>query len=226
MFASASGKSYLLFRAFGTPVSVQPSALLLVVIILWFYGSGGPAQLIAAAVIAVVAFGSIIAHELGHAFAIRRLGYGGSKIVLGMLGGVTQWRARPTRWDSIKISLAGPAVSLSLGALGFWLWSMDLAWVEQSRMLRTFVTALAALNLLWGVFNLIPIFPMDGGRALRTYLGTRMPERTAIRRSLMVSGACGAVLMLLGATAGEYFILLLVGWMMVENWREWTRHFS
>jgi stage IV sporulation protein FB len=226
MFASASGKSYPLFRAFGTPVSAQPSTLLLVLIILWFYGSGGPQQLIAAAIIAVVALGSIIAHELGHAYAIRRLGYGGSRIVLGMLGGVTQWRARPTRWDSIKISLAGPAVSLSLGALGFLLWSADAPWMQDSRMLRTFVTALAALNILWGVFNLIPIFPMDGGRALRTYLGTRMPERTAIRRSLMVSGAFGVVLMVLGAMAGEYFILLLVGWMMVENWREWTRHFS
>lgn len=226
MYAAPAGQRTRLFTAFGVPVYASGGALLLLAILLLFYGSGGPERMVGALVIAVVAFGSIIAHELGHAFAIRKLGYGNSTIVLGALGGVCEWRARPNRWDSIKISLAGPAVSLALAGLGFALTVLLAPVLQGSYMLRTLVFSLAVLNLLWGVFNLIPIFPMDGGRALRTYLGTRMPERRAIRISLITSGVCAALLMLLGAAFGEFFVLLLLGWMMLQNWREWTRHFS
>ncbi len=226
MYAAPAGKRTRLCTAFGVPVFATPGTLFLLVILLLFYGGGGPQQMVGALIIAVVAFGSIIAHELGHAYAIRKLGYGTSTIVLGALGGVCEWRARPNRWDSIKISLAGPAVSLGLAAVGFGLLLALAPILQASYLLKMFVFALAALNLLWGLFNLIPIFPMDGGRALRTYLGTRMPERRAIRLSLITSGACAALGMLAGAAFGEIFVLILLGWMMLQNWREWTRHFS
>lgn len=213
--------THRLFRIAGVPVYADNSAALLLVLILVMNGRGGALAIVASLIIAAVAFSSLIAHELGHAFAVRRLGYGSSEIVLGGLGGVCKWYGRPTRGDSIKIALAGPAVSLGLGALAIAAYAVLEPAIGSVMPLRVLVISAAFLNIAWGVFNLLPIFPMDGGRALRSALGFRYPSADAIRISLIVSAAVGVTAAVVAYLYGEWIVSLILAMLLVQNWNEW-----
>lgn len=212
-----------LFRVAGFPVRADAGALFLLVLLLLLFGGQGPRGLLFALVIAVITFVSILAHELGHAVAVRKLGYGQSTIVFSFLGGVTQWRGAPSHRDSIRIAAAGPAVSLAIAALAaalaLLLGSLDIG----GSLARGVLRITAFLNLLWGLFNLLPIHPMDGGKITRSWLALRLPHREAVRRSLIVSGVAGVALMVLGAILGYLFVTLLLGLLLLQNWNEWQR---
>lgn len=221
-----TGHSTRLFRIGRVPVYADAGAALLLVLLLIMFGSGrGPAGMIAAVFITVIVFVSVLAHELGHAWAIRRLGYGDSRIVLGGLGGVCQWSGRPTRWDRIRISLAGPAVSLALGLGGFaLLTALRAGGIGTDTIFGYTVHVAAWLNIGWAVFNMLPVQPMDGGQATRAFLGTRMPHHRAVRLSLQISLAVAVGLAALAlALTSSLFIPILLAWMAFQNWQELQR---
>lgn len=225
MLDNAPTPRFKLFNAFGVPVHADTSALLLLALVLLLYGRGGPAQLLGSVVIAAVAFVSLIGHELGHAFAVRKLGYGKSRIVLGGLGGVCMWYGTPTRADAIKIALAGPAASLAMGALALLVYLPLQAAIDTIMPLRVALMAALVLNVVWGVFNLLPIFPMDGGRALRSALAFRYHEREAERRTLIVSMVIAGAAALGTLAIGEWFMAILLGFMLMQNWNAYQRAF-
>ncbi|TVQ95862.1 MAG: hypothetical protein EA398_16875 [Deltaproteobacteria bacterium] len=216
-----SGRSAHLFRLGGFPVRADIGAAFLLVLLLIIFGGQGPTGLLLGLVIAVITFMSVLLHELGHAVAVRRLGYGQSTIVFSFLGGVTQWRGAPTHGHSIRIAAAGPAVSLLLAMLSFGLlWVFRAAGVDSVLLLRLlWITGF--LNVLWGVFNLLPIYPMDGGKIARSWMSMRLSATEARRRSLMLSGGTGVVLMFVAAAMGYVFVLLLMALLLLQNWREW-----
>ncbi|MEZ4461634.1 MAG: site-2 protease family protein [bacterium] len=117
---------------------------------------------------APILFISVLWHEYGHALAIDKFGYGKSMIVLQGLGGVTvnQGRAHTPPGQSIVISLAGPAFSFSLTVV----FGLIALIVKPTGLVGEFVSWMAMANLAWTVFNLIPIFPMDGGNVMRSVL--------------------------------------------------------
>lgn len=218
---SAGQKRWRLFSAFGIPVYADPGALILLVLILVLFSGAGPAGMLAGLLIGVIAFASIYAHELAHAFAIRKFGYGKSQILFSALGGLTQWRGRPTHGHSIQIALAGPAASLLLAGLAALL-LYGLGWPSRSSAVLYFlVHATFLLNLLWGIFNLLPIHPMDGGKVTRSALQMRMPAQRALRLSLQISGAVGVALLFASVMAGYIFVALVVGFLLLQNWNEW-----
>lgn len=161
---------------------------------------------------APILFISVLWHEYGHALAIDKFGYGKSMIVLQGLGGVTvnQARSHATPKQSIVISLAGPAFSFSLtvvfGAISFLL--------QPSGLLGQFVTQMALANLVWTVFNLLPIFPLDGGNVMRSVIqlitkNTRRSwELTAYISLFFVGALVLASWNFLGQSL--FFIILLV----------------
>lgn len=221
-----TGHSARLFRIGRVPVYADAGAALLLVLLLVMFGNGrGPAGMIAAVLITLIVFASVLAHELGHAFAIRRLGYGDSRIVLGGLGGVCQWSGRPTRWDRIRISLAGPAVSLALGLGGFALLSaLRAGGIGVDTIFGYTVYVAAWLNIGWAIFNMLPVQPMDGGQATRAFLGTRMPHHRAVRLSLQISLGVAIVLAAVSlALTSSLFIPILLAWMAFQNWQELQR---
>lgn len=221
-----TGHSTRLFRVGRVPVYADAGAALLLILLLVMFGSGrGPAGMIAAVLITIIVFASVLAHELGHAFAIRRLGYGDSRIVLGGLGGVCQWSGRPTRWDRIRISLAGPAVSLALGLGGFGLLSaLRAGGIGGDTVFGYTVYVAAWLNIGWAIFNMLPVQPMDGGQATRAFLGTRMPHHRAVRLSLQISLGVAIVLAAVSlALTSSLFIPILLAWMAFQNWQELQR---
>lgn len=221
-----TGHSTRLFRIGRVPVYADAGAALLLVLLLIMFGGGrGPAGMIAGVLITLIVFASVLAHELGHAFAIRRLGYGDSRIVLGGLGGVCQWSGRPTRGDRIRIALAGPAVSAALGAAGFALLSaLRAGGIGADTIFGYTIYVAAWLNIAWAIFNLLPVQPMDGGQATRAFLGTRMPHHRAVRLSLQLSlGVAVGLALLAVALTKSLFVPILLAWMAFQNWQELQR---
>jgi Zn-dependent protease len=157
----------------GIPVFVSGWWLLLVVwVVLWYSGvvmrqlpglAPGVAYVVAGA-FAVLLFGSVFLHELGHAATARRLGIGVRSISLWLLGGFTEMdRESPSPWKEFAIAVAGPAVNLVIGLAA----AVAVLVLPSHTVTEQLAWQLAFSNLLVGVFNLLPGLPMDGGRLLR-----------------------------------------------------------
>lgn len=127
---------------------------------------GGPGALFATGLLSAGLFGSVVLHELGHALAARRYGIETAHITLYPFGGIAAIQGQPEDpAEEVVIAIAGPAVNFALAALFGLLWAMSGGLL---------LTALIGMNLVMGLFNLIPAFPMDGGRVLRALLARRM----------------------------------------------------
>jgi Zn-dependent protease/predicted transcriptional regulator len=154
-----------------------------------------------------IIFGSVIVHELAHAVTAMRYGVGVRSIVLLPLGGVTlmddESRRSPNPRRDIRIAFAGPFVNLVLavffgtGTLMFLphinLFARPL--VHSSVLIRSLVWG----NVFLGVFNLLPAYPMDGGRVLRAWLSERMDPLKATRRAVVVGQIFAIVFIMVGA---------------------------
>jgi Zn-dependent protease/CBS domain-containing protein len=185
-------RNYTLVRVWGIPIQINVSLLVFLPILAWLIGSGGQIEVYAGFIEAIAPgqldvgglgpqsrwtigilagiglFVSVALHELGHAWAAMRYDIEVQSITLWILGGLASLSDVPKEWDrEFWIALAGPAVSLAvavvcIGATGA---------VPRSLPVAVFVVGwLGVTNLLLTVFNLLPAFPMDGGRVLRALL--------------------------------------------------------
>lgn len=153
-------------------------------------------------------FLSVLLHELAHAIYARRHGARVHDIILLPIGGVSRIERPPRKSrDEALMALAGPLVSLALGGLGL---AAFAALPDPRASGAVLVLGLGQLNLLLGLFNLLPAFPMDGGRVLRAVLSGRMGHVRATRIAAMV----GKVFAALFVAAGIIFtdiILAVIG---------------
>ena len=116
---------------------------------------------------AILLFVSVLLHELGHSLVALRMGFQVPRITLFIFGGVSQISAEPTSAGTeFWIAAAGPAVSLLLGAI---CWELRTPFANIPPLLAL-TKYMALLNLLVGAFNLIPGFPLDGGRVFRAII--------------------------------------------------------
>lgn len=171
--------SWKLGRIAGIDTHVHASFLLLVVWAAWaaYQGAGTGLAALLGVVFLLAVFGSVLLHELGHALTARRFGIRTRGITLLPIGGVAALEGEPrTPKQELAIALAGPAVNFVLAA-GLFVF-MSVAGLPAYGLLGSLMTA----NLMLGLFNLLPAFPMDGGRALRAFLATRVggPRATDI----------------------------------------------
>ena len=171
--------SWKLGRFAGVDTYVHASFLLLVGWAAWaaWAGAGTGLAVVLGLLFLVGVFGSVLLHELGHALAARRYGIRTRGITLLPIGGLAQLEGEPrTPKQELVIALAGPAVNFALAAALFVITS--IVGMPSWGLLGSLMVA----NLSLGVFNLIPAFPMDGGRALRALVATRVggPRATDI----------------------------------------------
>jgi Zn-dependent protease len=215
-------------RVAGFPVKVHWS----VIVILWLFtwslatslpkavaGYSRPVYWLAGACGAVVLLASLLAHELAHAVVARRMGVSVGDVTLWLFGGVTtlQDEAR-TPQAAFRISFAGPAASLVLSAAFAGL-AIALGTVRVATIMVSVAWWLATINLLLGLFNLLPGAPLDGGRLVRAYLWRRHGDRV---RAAVGAAHAGRVLAIILITLGlaEFLAGGLVGgvWLAFIGW--------
>jgi Zn-dependent protease len=207
------GASLQLFRVSGIRVGAHPSwFLILFFFIYWLQDSfesaiTTPGQgFIAAVVAAFVFFGSIVLHELGHAFAARREGIGVGGVDLFFFGGFMRaMRDSATAGEEFRVAAAGPAVTLALalglGAAGYAMLGDDVVYAatfsERSGSLVEVVVAFTAFaNALVFVLNMLPAFPLDGGRIARAVAWQVTGDRHRATKSAAYVGQAFAALMM------------------------------
>lgn len=204
-------------RLFGVDVRIHLTFLFLLGFV-WFTQSASVGASGAARGLALVGiiFGSVALHELGHALVARRYGLVVRSIILLPIGGMTTMeepspeQSKPGR--DIRIALAGPAVNLIMAALFA---AVILAVVPQAKLLgQPFVHAgNLARSLVWsnvflGAFNLLPAYPMDGGRVLRALFAERIDYVAATRRAVLIGQGFAMLMMLIGLAWNVWLVLI------------------
>ncbi len=178
-----SGSSFLIATIAGIPVRVHFTFLLLLIFIA-AYGHGDvKGQSAYTIVFVILLFTCVALHELGHALTARRYGIMTRSIVLYPIGGVASIEGIPEARQELWIALAGPAVNFLLAAVG-----MVVYYAFRSTglpIIRT-IYELSQANLILAVFNLIPAFPMDGGRILRALIAGKIDRVRATELAAQV----------------------------------------
>jgi Zn-dependent protease len=206
--------SLKLGRIAGIAVYVHATFLILVV---WFgmralAGGADVAELLSEIAFVLLVFACIVLHELGHALAARRYGIATREITLLPIGGIARLERMPEDpRQELVVALAGPAVNLLIAAGGFGL--LYLATGQMPSTPTTLWQGPLLERLLWVnavilLFNLIPAFPMDGGRALRALLATRMSHVRATRAAAGLGQAYAVLFGLLGLLTNPFLILI------------------
>jgi Zn-dependent protease len=161
--------SWRIGRIAGIDVFVHATFLLVFLFLPEVFQGG--AKAVATVLLILAIFGCVLLHELGHALAARRFGIETEDITLYPIGGVARLRRMPRAPGAeLVIALAGPAVNFAIAAAIYTLtplWAVTSGWVG---FVGPFLNELGLINLLLGLFNLLPAFPMDGGRVLRALL--------------------------------------------------------
>jgi len=198
----------------GTAVKIHVTFLLLLA---WIgfsaWRQGGPAAARDSLVFIILIFVCVVLHEFGHIVVARRYGIQASEVTLLPIGGVASLQALPEKpSQEFAIAIAGPAVNFVIAVILLLLVgsfdSADLARLDDPRV--SLLARLADANLFLAVFNLIPAFPMDGGRVLRALLAMRLGRARATRIAASVGQAFAFLLGFLGLFGNPLLIFIAI----------------
>jgi stage IV sporulation protein FB len=218
------GGSLQLFQIKGINLRMHitfPLILIWAAIQFGFLGGRGLTGALFGVIVTLLLFAVVVLHELGHSLAAMRYGIPVEEIVLLPIGGVARLKEIPE--DPKKefvIAIAGPAVNFALALVltlaGFIIapllnlpFAPSLQLNLNNLSLLTVFNYVFVSNLFLGVFNLLPAFPMDGGRILRALLATRLTHLRATRIAVAVGQALAWLLGLWGFLQGNFFIILI-----------------
>jgi stage IV sporulation protein FB len=207
--------SYRVGQIAGTDVKVHVTFLLLVAFFAFVsYASGGFAAAAATTIMIVALFGCVLLHEFGHILMARRFGVRTPDVILLPIGGLARLERMPEEpRQELLIALAGPAVTLAIAVtlyLVLWLSGAELNVQDLSRVDRLpLLEALMVVNVMLLLFNLIPAFPMDGGRVLRAILASRIGMRRATRIAASVGQALAIGFGIWAVLKGQPILLLI-----------------
>ena len=192
-------------RILGVPIRFHFTFLLLLVFLV-FVGIGGRHAHLVQALYVLALFTSVLLHELGHAMVSRRYGIRTLDITLYPIGGVSRLERDPRPREELWIALAGPAVNLVIagviyGALAIPAGALpkgNSAWAQ-----------IATGNLFLALFNLLPAFPMDGGRILRSLIAYFRPEVQATQIAAGAGRFFAIAMGLYGLLSSNFFLLFI-----------------
>jgi Zn-dependent protease len=189
-------RSFQIGRLFGIPLYIHTTFFLLPAWLLLYNSGSGPLNALYLLLALVALFACVVLHELGHALMARFFGIGTESITLYPIGGVARLQRMSEKpFEEICIALAGPAVTLALVAL---LSPLVFVGTRLVPMMSSPELSLGRLIVLlgfslWGwnlwlfLFNLLPCFPMDGGRVLRALLALRKGQMRATEIAVRIS---------------------------------------
>ncbi len=224
--------SYQIGKIIGIPIKIHISFLIILPLFAWFFSvqteplgfSGVEPELmkyVLSLLTAILLFASVLAHELAHSFFTIR--YGGSirEIRLYLIGGVAAMEKEVNEpLKEAKMTFAGPLSSIIIGIL---LLSVNYAFnkapVSEGNPLFLMIFILGYINIILGLFNLLPAYPMDGGRILRAFLATRMNFVKATEKSATI-GKTFAVLMAILGFLGNPWLILIAAFVFIGASKE------
>lgn len=163
--------------ALGFPVTVFPFFWISCILLSGAFNAQTKEDWIFVVLNTVAIFISIMVHEFGHAIAARIFGER-PEIALHAMGGVTVYHAAFNRWRRIIVTAAGPLAGLALYFFSTYL--AHFPQISSAVVFATLVDSMIFINLVWTIFNLLPILPLDGGQILRDILGPRGFRATCI----------------------------------------------
>ncbi|MFC3615977.1 site-2 protease family protein [Lutimaribacter marinistellae] len=211
--------SFSLGRLFGSELRIHVTFFLLLA---WVgfasYSEGGPDAALNNVLFVCALFACVVAHEFGHALVARRYGIKTPDITLLPIGGLARLERMPENpLHEIAVALAGPAVNVVIWAVLIALGARTStdALIALDGTGAGFLGRLALVNLFLAVFNLIPAFPMDGGRVFRAVLCLRMDRVKATRYAAYAGQAVAVVLGFLGLTGGNPVLVLVAVFVFV-----------
>lgn len=199
--------SYNLGTVWGIPIKIHISLIIILPLLAIQFQS---------ILIPVLLFASVALHELGHSYVARKKGAYVQEIMLMMLGGVAKIADMPKRpSDEVKMAIAGPLVSLAIGGI-----ALALAFLLGGILTRT-LFSVGVINLSLGLFNLIPAFPMDGGRVLRAGLAIKKGRIEATRIAAGVGKVCAVLFGIYGLTHGQPILVLIAIYIYTTGSKEY-----
>ena len=220
------------FRLFGFPTSIQPFFWLVAALItaLSLGGIDNMPMWIAQMLIGMAGvLVSILIHELGHALTFRYLFRTPCAIVLHGFGGVAIPLRHYSRSYGFSGRIANSFLSFSGPLAGFilaFLFIMLLQLVSANdqpapALFHFFLKWTITISIIWGIFNLLPIYPMDGGNISREFFSFCFPRR-GVEFSLIISMTFAAVLAVLAFRFGQFFITFIFAYFAYQNYQEMT----
>lgn len=205
--------SITIARAFGSDIRVHLTFLLLLV---WigavYYEQGGANAALFGLAFVLSVFGCVLLHEMGHALAARRFGIRTPDITLLPIGGLARLERMPENpTQEIVIAVAGPLVNVVIAAiLIVILGGLPTNEIQLGEATATgFLGQLAAVNVILVLFNLIPAFPMDGGRVLRAVLALNMNRTRATRIAARTGQVIAVGFAAFGFASGNFILMLI-----------------
>lgn len=209
------GWSFKIGAIAGTALRVHVTfALLLIWIWVMHYRIGGAPAAWEGVAFIVAVFVCVVLHEFGHIAAARYFGIATPDITLLPIGGVARLERMPEEpGQELVIAIAGPLVNVVIAAvillaLGASVGMEQMAGLEDPRM--SFLTRLAGVNIFLVLFNLIPAFPMDGGRVLRAVLATRLTWSRATQIAATIGQGLAFVFGFLGLLYNPLLIFIAI----------------
>jgi Zn-dependent protease/CBS domain-containing protein len=182
------GWSIPIFRVAGIQLRIHVTFLLLIAWLAFgYYAQGGSAVALSRVIFVLLLFLCVVLHEFGHAFAAKAFGINTPDITLLPIGGVARLERMPEEpLQELVIAVAGPMVNVVI-ALGLFVAGGSQAFFNPSTIEGgSLVAQLMTINILLLLFNLLPAFPMDGGRVLRALLATRMTYARATQVAALI----------------------------------------
>jgi Zn-dependent protease len=226
-----NGNSILLGRVSGIPIRAHILLLIALPLFMTWFITPNPLM---GLVGAIGLFTSVALHELGHSIVAQRKGSHIQEIVLYPFGGAAKMSNIPSKpVDEIQVALAGPAVSLLLGIAGTFI-GIRILLNQPEGAPYPLSLQLGVLNIVLFIFNLFPVFPMDGGRVLRALLATKKSRVDATRIAVTVGKYFCAFFVVYGLWQTNLLLAFIGGYIYFAGQAEYrqvrlehqARHFS
>lgn len=202
--------SLKLFTVFGIPIELHVSFLILM---LFIYAVAAlnlfPGINLLLAVLITLVFVTVVIHELSHSYVAQRYGVKIERIVLLPIGGVSAMEEIPKDpGQEFRIAVAGPATNFVIAGVCYIMVFLGASYLSAN--LQDAIYYFALVNLILGGFNMLPAFPMDGGRVLRAYLAGRMSYVRATRLAANIGKQLAIIMAIVGVFYNIFLILIAV----------------
>ncbi|MHB8636904.1 MAG: site-2 protease family protein [Fimbriimonadaceae bacterium] len=206
--------SIRLFTAFGIPIRANFTFFLFLAYIAYI----SLPDALHGVLTVILLFGCVLLHELGHAMVARRYSIATSDITLYFIGGIATLKSKPKPNAEFWIALAGPAVNLliAVALLPFVMAEPDrFAHIQDVNPHLSMLDAMFGANLLLALFNLVPAFPMDGGRVLRALLGMWLPEARATNIAASIGQFLALLMFFVGVYTHQIGLMVIGGFVLL-----------